>query len=301
MPGSWQIPQTLKSNVNLTDTTDEDAPTVTEVVETSVRVLGSPCESSDTIEAGSVSLSMHKGKATDATCISNNTDLVSPDDSICGILKIDADFGDSRLRITSHELTRLRGDEEEVHVPAGKTPLNPVFHTNETSVLHGNGTEVKGDFVTDTNDAGATFRLIVNYEQDNSAERRRLRSMFLFGAGETEVHASIKVLPASVEITDELEAGDSDVMQNPKEVADDDKQDQRDENEWITQGVIIGGISFLAFVILMVFMCRTDACKASVGPKNAGKIGNVFGGNNMVEMPKYSKLRRSERFTIKSF
>lgn len=300
VPGSWQTDQTLKSNVNLTDTTDEDASVVTEVVETSVRVLGSPCESSDTIEAGTVSLSMHKGKSTDATCISNNTDLVSPDDSICGILKVGADFADSRLRITSHELTRLRGDEEEVHVPAGKTALNPVFHTNETSVLHGNGTEVKGDFVTDTNDAGATFRLIVNYEQDNSAERRRLRSTFLFGAGDTEVQASIKVLPASVEITDELEAGDSDVMQNPKEVADNDKQGQRDENEWITQGVIIGGIS-LAFVVFVVIIClRLPYCKEKA-PTASNAIGNVFGNDGLVEMPKYSKLRRNERFTIKSF
>ena len=203
--------QKVMSNVALTDTTDEDASPVVEVVETSVRVLGSPCESSDTIEAGSVTLTMHKGKHDSSTCISNNTDLVSPDDHICAILGVGSDFDDSRLRITSHQLTRIRGDEEEVHVPAGKTAQNPLFNVSDTDALHGNGTDVKGDFVTDTNDAGATFRLIVNYEQVNEAARRRLRSTFLFGAGDLDVEASIKVLPASVEITDELEAGEDSI------------------------------------------------------------------------------------------
>ena len=229
VPGSWQTEQKVMSNVALTDTTDEDASPVVEVVETSVRVLGSPCESSDTIEAGSVTLTMHKGKHDSSTCISNNTDLVSPDDHICAILGVGSDFDDSRLRITSHQLTRIRGDEEEVHVPAGKTAQNPLFNVSDTDALHGNGTDVKGDFVTDTNDAGATFRLIVNYEQVNEAARRRLRSTFLFGAGDLDVEASIKVLPASVEITDELEAGE-DSIRNPKDVADEDKQDQRDTN-----------------------------------------------------------------------
>lgn len=294
VPGSWQTDQTLRSNVNLTDTTDVDAVAVVEVVETSVRVLGSPCESSDTIEAGSVSLSMHKGKSTDATCVSNNTDLVSPDDSICGILKIDADFADSRLRITSHELTRLRGDEEEVHVPTGKTALNSVFHTNETSVLHGNGTEVKGDFVTDTNDAGATFRLIVNYEQDNTVERRRLRSTFLFGAGDTEVQASIRVLPASVEITDELEAGDSDIMSNPEFSPAPDKQDKRDENQYTTQVFIIVTIVLVFAAVFAVLIARS--CKDSEVQIVKTVSGIVRGSE-----PRYSKLRRNERFTIKSF
>lgn len=301
VPGSWQKDQTLKSNVNLTDTTDEDASSVVEVVETSVRVLGSPCESSDTIEAGSVSLTMHKGKSTDATCISNNTDLVSPDDSICGILKIDADFADSRLRITSHELTRLRGDEEEVHVPTGKTALNPVFHTNETSVLHGNGTEVRGDFVTDTNDAGATFRLIVNYEQDNSAERRRLRSTFLFGAGDAEVRASIKVLPASVEITDELEAGE-DSLTNPENVPAPSKQDQRDYNTYTTQAVIITACSVALLIVIVVVISRICKVKDRKGSSYGSKLRKVItGSKDLVEMPEYSKLRRNERFTIKSF
>ena len=185
-----------------------------------------------------------------------------------------------------------------MHVPTGKTALNPVFHTNETSVLHGNGTEVRGDFVTDTNDAGATFRLIVNYEQDNSAERRRLRSTFLFGAGDAEVRASIKVLPASVEITDELEAGDSDVVQDAQHVPAPSKQDQRDENMFTTQAMVIAGVSIFIVLVVVVLISRTKMCR-SVAPD----FSDVMSGNNKptVEMPKYSKLRRNERFTIKSF
>lgn len=298
VPQSWQTEQKLMSSVELTDTTDPDAAVVTETVETAVRVLGSPCESSDTVEAGTVTLTMHKGKASDATCISNNTDLVSPDDSICGILKVGEDFHDSQLRITSHELTRIQGDEELVHVASGKTSLNPVFNATDTAVLHANGTEIKGDFPTDTNDAGSTFRLIVNYEQVNVAKTRRLRSVFVFGAGETEVAASIKVLPASVEIGDELEAGE-DSMMHPNSVPAPSKQDQRDENMFTTQVLVITAISIAGVALVVVLGVRCYRSRK----QGYDKLDEIVTGNKLrsIEMPKYSKLRRSERFSVTGF
>lgn len=164
---------------------------------------GSPCGEQDDISVGEVELKIG-ADVTGFDCGVNQTLIAGG--TMCAHLFVKSGFDDSKLKIISQELT---SDQNE-------GPLS----SSVLSTTHSDGAvghEFTGSYTTLAENEGATLTLVVFWEQELSNQgRRMLRSEVKFGAGDSESHASIKILPAAVQIEDKV-SGDAAFQPQPSD------------------------------------------------------------------------------------
>ena len=258
------------------------SPTRLEIT-SSIQVKGSPCDASDTLERGSVELDLY-GVQGDETVECDTSNKVADDavnaadHSLCASLQV-SDFGSSSLTIVDETLTRTSPGAEPELVSA---PFFDPSYTNsdlgsriESSSAHG---------LTVANDSMKTYTLTVVWEQVlSTGSRRLLRTTHVFGAGEKTAKSSIFILPASAQIEDA--AGSLDAKS--EEAAP--KEEEKEEDSGLSDleiGLIAGGS---ALVVLgagyMIWKREKDGYSRMDSPGE----------------PRYSAVRRSERFSTMNF
>jgi hypothetical protein len=298
LPATWSDPNNLVAAVEHTKL----GVGVSVDVSANVKVIGSPCSQEEVIDIQAPTLELYKQEA-NAAAGSCDADVVGasvvPGEKICAIFKTPLSLEDSHIKITSEELLKKMGSEY-IPDPSSRTVLTG-FIGQEIA----KDDERTGDFDTDTNDAGAEFKLVVDYEQVNPS--RRLRAVYVFGAGDDHVEATMKVLPA-VQVQDELEAGDENVAWNHETegLNATERAEQIAENtaKNAETGVTMGWIALGIFLLVCLIggtMAYKNRGGSSKGTLSGNPIRAVDNTGNSTFRRGYTKVRRSERFSTPKF
>ena len=287
-------------------------------IEFEFQILGSPCDAEQTITQGKVELKLF-GKSNsnkvggvirdgavvevpsqwDLTCDNETVvHLVNGEvqvfDQLCSELSF-SEMGDSSLKILSSVLTRKSpGTPPQVLSFDPSMGRFPLWTDGEILTSNTSYTSSKG-YMTTFDDVYATFTLTVNWEQLLSGgSRRLLRSVHVFGASDGEVSADMLVLPASQQIRESADGGEtlSDASHSTKDSAEDDKID------WGHPGLIVLYSIAGVFVILVArSLYRHGNALQSTKALLSGNLEDL-------ERPRrtsYSQVRRSERFSVTRF
>jgi len=281
-------------------------------IEFNIDMEGSPCAATDRVNVATAELTLYNaGKpasGTEVACDANSIGAVSAGvepraltDVVCGRLNV-TDLGDSSLFIMSTQLTRkLPGSAAELlcEATAGETDYNGVScvgaarnvmfaPTAQTGLKQdGTGTGAFIKFADSSiklfaDDAFAEITYTIFWEQRlGSGNRRLLRSDMILGAGGSSTKGALKVLPIAEQIEDAVESLDS-------EPAATNTTDGATEEE-------DGGMSTVTVVVIIV------AAAAVVVAAGWGYMKRKDNKERDSEKVRYSKVRRSERFSTMNF
>lgn len=270
------------------------------------QIRGSPCDEQQTISQGKVVLTLF-GKSglareivtaertintIDASSMNcDNSSFVqlkngevAVGDSLCSKL-VYSEMGNSYLRVIRAELSRKSpGSVPEIMTHSLFTANQQL--TNNVSITSGLGHELVFD------DAFATYTLKVDWEQQ--LNRRLLRSVHTFGAGDNEAESSLVILPASQQVSEGVETEQSDISHSTDDSADDDDEDF----DWAQPGMIV------LYVIVGLIVLLFGQSKLRHGDAMQSARALASGKLEDLERPKrssYSQVRRSERFSVTRF
>ena len=170
----------------------------------SVQMIGTPCDKSQDVQGGTVDL--YLGSGSGASCVKDGN--VNAGEAFCAYISA-SDFGTSHLKILSQELTSDRQSGPLVQCTGTVNDDTSSSVSCPLDTPEGSDDQAwSGAYQTDLSDEEAQFTLVVYWQQDLAEGRRMLRSEMKFGAGDSESHASIKILPAAVQIEDKV-SGDA--------------------------------------------------------------------------------------------
>ena len=287
-------------------------------IDLSVQVLGSPCTASQEIEQGQVVLSLF-GKSgiarsiqrdgvlmalTDASAVNceddNNYEAlgdgeVAVGDRLCATMET-TDFGSSSLLVLGASLTR-KSPGSVAEVITGHNLFSPGDELTDTETSNGtfsSGAGVGHELVFA--DAFTEYTLTVDWEQKLSA--RRLRSVHVFGAADHEVTATLSVLPVAAQIQDAAEGELSEeVNANETTTAPSAEDDDSGLSDLAIVGIVLGVLLVIFIIVkyydnivnIVIMLCPSS--------------DNLARGESTGSVPRngYSRVRRSERFSITNF
>merc|ERR1712166_1300754 len=203
--------QLMTTKVTLQKKDDALATTFNSVVSVETEMLSKPqCEVADVKNRlSTVALVAYQADdaGSEGTCSSAATTTltllsnVAVRDNIC--YRLEADMDKAVLEITKAVVTFYEIDgSPSTNVPA-------VFTSNEIlagGTLTGSNKKLQATLSTNTAHAGLSVVLVVDFEQKLEGETRRLRQTFALGSSPGHRESSVHILPASVQVADEIEA-----------------------------------------------------------------------------------------------
>ena len=274
---------------------------------------GSPCAATDRVNVATAELTLYNaGKpATGGGSVTCNTTSFEADaaagqpraltDVVCGRLNV-TDLGDSSLFIMSTQLTRqLPGSASELLCEATTSETdfngqscvgdarNVMFAPSQDGLTQdsaGTGEFIKfadSSIKLFADDAFATIRYTIFWEQRLGSNRRLLRSDMIFGAGVSSVKGDLTVLPVSEQIEDAVESLDSEPAAT--NTTDDTTEEEDEGMSTVTVILIIVAAVGVVVAAGWGYMKSQGKAKKRKDPENAG----------------YTKVRRSERFSTMNF
>lgn len=299
-------------------------------IEFTIDMEGSPCGENDQVDKATAELTLYNAGPpaagqSEVACTNNNGEydalasnqskFKSPralTDVVCGRLNVTG-LGDSKLYIMRTKLTRqlpgsaaellCQGATDETDAANGEPCVgdvrNVMFAPSGANGLN-ETVEDSGHFIkfADSSiklvadDAFATIRYTIFWEQRLAGRRRLLRSDMILGAGEKSAKGELIVLPVSEQIQDAVESLDSEPAGSDSSDASDDSADSDDDG--LSGGAIAGivagsaaGVGLIAYVAYTV--------------QQSGGLGNVLLGNKSPSANGYKTVRRSERFSTMNF
>lgn len=244
-----------------------------------IKVDGTPCGESDSLERGDVTLDLYgiTGSDCDPNYKVDDANVNAADHELCASLTVNG-FGSGSLTIVSETLTRASPNSEPEEINGTTFFKSSYTNAEIQSFIE---SQVSRDLQPE--DAMTTYTLTVVWEQ--ALSRRLLRSEFVFGAGDHEAKSSLFILPASAQIEDAVQSLDSKPAGSTDDAADDAAEDEGLSGSEITW-IIVGscaGVGLIAYGVMVASKnSKYDRLK---DPQASG----------------YSAVRRSERFSTMNF
>lgn len=280
-------------------------------IEFTINMEGSPCDGSSEVNKASAELTLYNAGAAlpvpdCATAYGENTSNTSPralTDMVCGRLNVTG-LGDSTLYIMRTKLTRqLPGSAAELLCESATTEEDDANGESCVGAIRnnmfgssGNTGEVgvEGHFIKFADspiklfadDAFATLRYTIFWEQRLAGRRRLLRSEMILGAGESTVVGDLVVLPISDQIEDAVES-----LEEGGQADTTDTTDTTDTDSGLSGGIIAlivgGSVAAVAGVGYVVMQ------------SGGVKLPTLFKEKRTKDG--YSVVRRNERFSTMNF
>lgn len=287
-------------------------------IDFTIDMEGSPCDDSSQVNKATAELTLYNAGEppegqTEVVCsdVSYGADAAGElpralDDVVCGRLNVTG-LGDSKLYIMRTKLTRqlpgsaaellCQGATGETDAANGETCVgnarNVMFDPSGSNGLN-ETVEDSGHFIkfADSsiklvaNDAFATLRYTIFWEQRLAGRRRLLRSDMILGAGETSAKGELTVLPVSEQIQDAAETLDSEPAGSTNSS---DASETTEGDSGLSGGAIVGIVAgSAAGVALVAYVAVVMRNRGTTGGEKPDKLG-------------YSSVRRSERFSTMNF
>jgi hypothetical protein len=278
----------------VTETTDGEKELAQISFSVSTQVLGDPCGEGAAVERGDVTLDIY-AVDDEVDCFAAAEDAArAQDDKLCANLTL-SDFGNSGFKVTQELLQRVPSDQINADLSFKQGAVIKVvdhkFFAHNRSLGSGDATHTSSqtlDLAAD--DAFTTYKLTVYWEQilASAGGRRLLRSEHVFGAGEHKSVRSLVILPASAQIEDAAESlntASGDVSANDGSSVEESSDAKKDEG--LPGGAIVGIIVGSAAALIGIgyaYVKVRDGRRESLGGS-----------------PRYSAVRRSERFSTMNF
>jgi hypothetical protein len=165
---------------------------------------------------------------------------------------------------------------------------------------------VPGSYAPTVYHAGATYTVIVDFSEPVDNGARRLRATYKFGVGEGHTEGSVVVLPAEVQVHEQLESDDSDkeeVEPGATEQAEQAEEAEEAEHEsgstTIDNTTIYIGVSLIVTGAAVWVLTMTKCCSAKLhccAGSGAGSDHSTAGGR-VDGARAYKKLKTFERFS----
>lgn len=289
-------------------------------VEFAIDMEGSPCGGSSEVNKAVAELTLYNAGPpaageTEVVCDTTSYGAGAASelpraltDVVCGRLNVTG-LGDSKLYIMRTKLTRqldgsaaellceATGDEDAANGEPCVGAVRNVMFTSSDSVGFEETVEDSGHFVKFADksiklfadDAFATLRYTIFWEQRLGARRRLLRSDMILGAGVSTVAGDLVVLPISDQIEDTVES-----LEEGGQAASTDAADTEDDKDsGLGAGAIVGivGASLAVVVGVGYFVVQAGGVD----------VPSMFGGKKRPKKDGYSVVRRSERFSTLNF
>ena len=289
-------------------------------IQFTIDMEGSPCDDSSEVNKATAELTLYNaGPAVSNPGINHcETAFTGPNatanpraltDMVCGRLSV-TNLGDSKLFIKRTKLTRqlpdtaaellceANIDEEDAAngEPCVGDVRNVMFTSSDTESFT-ETVEDTGSFIHFANspirlvadDAFATLRYTIFWEQQLGGRRRLLRSDMILGAGESTIAGDLVVLPISDQIEDTVES-----LEEGGQAASTDAADTTDDKDsGLGAGAIVGivGASLAVVVGVGYFVVQAGGVD----------LPSLFTPKKRPKKDGYSVVRRSERFSTLNF
>lgn len=284
-------------------------------IEFTIDMEGSPCDDFSEVNKASAELTLYNAGAADSnpscqTAFSEDTKDTNPralTDMVCGRLNV-TNLGDSQLFIKRTKLTRqlpgsaaellceATGDEDaangELCVGLARNVMFTSGGAGLEETVSGTGHFIKfadSPIALFADDAFATLRYTIFWEQKLGGRRRLLRSDMILGAGVSTVAGDLVVLPISDQIEDTVES-----LEEGGQAASTDATDTADdEDSGLGAGAIIGIVAASLAVVGGVGYFAVQA--------GGVDVPSLFTQKKRPKRDGYSVVRRSERFSTMNF
>jgi len=271
-----------------------------------VQMRGTPCADEESFDgSGTVTLDLYTAES--ATCNATDTrtnDAPKADEKLCAHLKFNHE-GAFELKVTDTQVTRkAQNGLAQVLCETGSeqgcigSPRGVLFQSGRTLNSTHNEATSSGIFSLDQSDAFSTVTYVVFWEQNYKGGSRRLRSTHVFGAGEKSSTASLSVLPASAQIGEAVDAGDSVEVEQTYSATTTPSSEEKTGMEAWTDAQRIGfwiGMAVLAILVLLGLYSKQKHGNYTQSYVNLSK------GKAPLRKDGYRSVRRSERFSTSYF
>jgi len=268
---------------------------------------GTPCADEQSFDgSGTVTLDLYTAES--ATCNATDTrtnKAPKADEKLCAYLKFNHE-GAFELKVTDTQVTRkAQGGLAQVLCEAATDTAcigsvrGKLFESDTTLNSTHNEATSTGIFALEQSDAFSDVTYVVFWEQNYKGGSRRLRSTHVFGAGDHSSTATLSVLPASAQIGEAVDAGDSvEVDQTYSATTTPSSEEEKTGMEAWTDAQRIG--FWIGMAVLAIFVLLGLYSKQKHNSFTQSYV-NLSQGKAPLRKDGYVSVRRSERFSTSYF